>query len=157
MLGRIGDRSSKAATALCARMRRVSYKRLVSPALALVICVLLLLALQRISLSINYHSVCHQLFLIAPERWMAALAATALSFVALVARDKIGLRHVDAKVPRGLLWIGATAASALGNIAGFGALTGGAVRCRVYGAAGVTPSQVGRLPCLRAYRSSWHC
>ena len=28
---------------------------------------------------------------------------------------------------------------------GFGALTGGAVRCRVYGSAGVTPVQVGRM------------
>jgi phosphatidylglycerol lysyltransferase len=145
MPGRIGDRSLKAATALCAKMRHVNYKRMVSPAFALAICLLLLFALQRISLGINYHAVSHQLFRIAPARWAAALAATALSFVALVVRDEIGLRHVDAKVPRALLWIGATAASALGNIAGFGALTGGAVRCRVYRAAGVTPSQVGRL------------
>lgn len=135
----------KALAALFAKLRRVDYKRLVPPALALVISVLLLLALQKISQGVNYHSVCRRLFDIAPGRWVAALAATVLSFVALVARDEIGLRHVQAKVTRPLLWIGATAASALGNIAGFGALTGGAVRCRVYGAAGVTPSQVGRL------------
>ncbi|MGN6316637.1 bifunctional lysylphosphatidylglycerol flippase/synthetase MprF [Trinickia sp.] len=135
----------KALAALFAKLRRIDFKRLVPPALALVISVLLLLALQRISQGVNYHSVCRRLFDIAPGRWVAALAATAASFVALVARDEIGLRHVQAKVSRPLLWIGATAASALGNIAGFGALTGGAVRCRVYGAAGVTPSQVGRL------------
>ena len=139
------DRSSKFVAALYAKTRHISYKRLASPALALTICLLLLLALQKISQSIDYHSVSHQLFNIAPGRWAVELAATGLSFVALVARDEIGLRHVDAKVPRSLLWIGATAASALGNIAGFGALTGGAVRCRVYGASGVTPSQVGRL------------
>jgi len=135
----------KALAALFAKLRHIEFKRLVPPALALVISVLLLLALQRISQGVNYHSVCRRLFDIAPGRWVAALAATAASFVALVARDEIGLRHVQAKVSRPLLWIGATAASALGNIAGFGALTGGAVRCRVYGAAGVTPSQVGRL------------
>ncbi len=139
------DRSSKFVAAFNAKTRHISYKRLVSPALALAICLMLLLALQKISQSIDYHSVSHQLFNIAPGRWAVALAATALSFVALVARDEIGLRQVEAKVPRSLLWIGATAASALGNIAGFGALTGGAVRCRVYGAAEVTPSQVGRL------------
>lgn len=139
------DRSSKVVATLYAKARQIHFKPLLSPALALVICALLLLALQKISQSIDYHSVSRQLFCIAPGRWAAALAATALSFVALVVRDEIGLRHVDAKVPRPLLWIGATAASALGNIAGFGALTGGAVRCRVYGAAGVTPSQVGRL------------
>jgi phosphatidylglycerol lysyltransferase len=143
--GSHGDRSSKFVAAFYAKTRRINYKRLVSPALALTICLLLLLALQKISQSIDYHSVKHQLFHIGAGRWAVALAATALSFVALVARDEIGLRYVDAKVPRSLLWIGATAASALGNIAGFGALTGGAVRCRVYGAAGVTPSQVGHL------------
>lgn len=135
----------KALAAFCAKLRHIDYKRWASPALALVVCVLLLLALQNISQSINYHSVSKRLFDIAPGRWAAALVATAVSFAALVARDEIGLRHVDVKVPRTLLWIGATTASALGNIAGFGALTGGAVRCRVYGAAGVTPSQVGRL------------
>lgn len=145
MLGRYGDRSLKTMIAFCARLRHIDYKRWVSPALALAVCILLLFALQEISQTINYHSVSRRLFDIAPHRWIAALAATALSFVALVARDEIGLRHVAAKVPRALLWIGATAASALGNIAGFGALTGGAVRCRVYGAADVTPSQVGRL------------
>lgn len=143
-----GDRPSRVVAAFYAKARRINHKRLVSPAIALIICALLLLALQKISQSIDYHSVSRQLFCIAPGRWAAALAATALSFVALVARDEIGLRHVDAKVPRSLLWIGATAASALGNIAGFGALTGGAVRCRVYGAAGVTSSQVGRLTLL---------
>ncbi|WP_206957156.1 bifunctional lysylphosphatidylglycerol flippase/synthetase MprF [Trinickia acidisoli] len=140
-----GDRGSKVIAALYAKTRNINYRRLASPALALAICILLLLALQKISQSIDYHTVSRQLFGIAPARWAAALAATALSFVALVARDGVALRHVEAKVPRTLLWIGATAASALGNIAGFGALTGGAVRCRVYGAVGVTPSQVGRL------------
>ncbi|WP_116138927.1 bifunctional lysylphosphatidylglycerol flippase/synthetase MprF [Trinickia diaoshuihuensis] len=143
-----GDRTSRVVAAFYAKARGINHRRLVSPAVALVICILLLLALQKISQSIDYHSVSRQLFHMPAGKWAAALAATALSFVALVARDEIGLRHVDAKVPRSLLWIGATAASALGNIAGFGALTGGAVRCRVYGAAGVTSSQVGRLTLL---------
>jgi phosphatidylglycerol lysyltransferase len=139
------DRCARVVAAFRSTWRRVDYKRLVSPAFALGICVLLLLALQHISRDINYHSICRQLFNFDSGSWIAALGVTALSYAALVARDAIGLRHVDAKVPRTLLLIGATAASALGNVAGFGALTGGAVRCRVYGAAGVTPSQVGRL------------
>jgi phosphatidylglycerol lysyltransferase len=40
------------------------------------------------------------------------------------------------------------AGSALGNAVGFGALTGGAVRYRVYGAAGVSAVQVARLTVL---------
>ncbi|MGN6231198.1 MAG: bifunctional lysylphosphatidylglycerol flippase/synthetase MprF [Trinickia sp.] len=146
--GSNGDRSSRVVAAFYAKARHANYKRLISPALALIICLLLLLALQKMSQSIDYRSVSRQLCHIGAGRWAAALAATLVSFVALVARDEIGLRYVGAKVPRPLLWLGATAASALGNIAGFGALTGGAVRCRVYGAAGVTPSQVGRLTLL---------
>jgi phosphatidylglycerol lysyltransferase len=142
------DPSSRIVAAFYAKAQRVDYKRLISPILALIICFLLLLALQKISQSIDYRSVSRQLCHTGAARWAAALAATVVSFVALVARDEIGLRDVGAKVPRPLLWLGATAASALGNIAGFGALTGGAVRCRVYGAAGVTPAQVGRLTLL---------
>ncbi|WP_436024451.1 bifunctional lysylphosphatidylglycerol flippase/synthetase MprF [Trinickia sp. LjRoot230] len=140
-----GDRVRKAFAAFCTSYRRINYRRLVSPAFALVICGLLLIALQHMSRGINYHLVSRQLLSIAPDRWLAALGATVLSYFALVARDAIGLRHVSAKIPQSLLWIGAIAGSALGNAAGFGALTGGAVRCRVYGAVGVTPAQVGRL------------
>ncbi|MEJ1975978.1 MAG: hypothetical protein WDN49_07555 [Acetobacteraceae bacterium] len=43
------------------------------------------------------------------------------------------------------LIIGAVCGSALGNIAGFGPLSGGAVRCRVYGAVGIGSDQVARL------------
>ncbi len=65
--------------------------------------------------------------------------------MALVGRDAVGLRYLGAVVPRMALWIGATAGSALGNATGFGALTGGAVRARVYGVADVTPAQIGRM------------
>ncbi len=155
MLGSLGVRCRKVIAAFRTRWRSIDHKRLVSPAFALGVCVLLLLAVQHMSRGLNYHSVCRQLFAIAPGNWLAALGATALSYVALVARDAIGLRHVGAKVPRALLWIGATAASALGNVAGFGALTGGAVRCRVYGAAGVTPSHVGRLTVFTSVSLAW--
>jgi phosphatidylglycerol lysyltransferase len=51
-------------------------------------------------------------------------------------------------VPAPLLWIGGLAGSALGNAVGFGALTGGAVRYRVYGVAGAGAAQVARLTVL---------
>ncbi len=121
------------------------WRRIVAPAIVLAVGVLLLVALQRLSRTIDYHTVVHSVMQLPVSAWAAALAATLLSYVALVARDAIGLRHIDAKVPSTALWIGATAGSALGNATGFGALTGGAVRCRVYGTAGVTPVQVGRL------------
>ncbi len=124
----------------CLRCEASRFQR--SPCL---VCALLLLVFQRISLSIDYHSIIRSLHHLKPAVLVQALLATTLSFLALVARDAIGLRYIGAKVPHPLLWIGATVGSALGNATGFGALTGGAVRCRVYGAAGIKPVQVGRL------------
>ncbi|NKJ47874.1 hypothetical protein CIC12_14210, partial [Burkholderia sp. SG-MS1] len=118
---------------------------IVSPILALVIGGLLLVVLQHLSQAVDYRSVMRQLRELTPGEWTAALGATALSYVALVGRDAVGLRYLGATVPRVALWIGATAGSALGNATGFGALTGGAVRARVYGVANLTPVQIGRM------------
>ncbi|KDR34944.1 bifunctional lysylphosphatidylglycerol flippase/synthetase MprF [Caballeronia grimmiae] len=120
-------------------------QRFAAPALTVVVCALLLVVFQHLSHSVDYKSVVRSLRLLTPQAWGGALFATALSFAALVGRDAIGLRHIGVTVPRSLLWVGATVGSALGNVTGFGALTGGAVRCRVYGAADVTAAQVGRL------------
>ncbi|AJY10886.1 hypothetical protein AK34_3912 [Burkholderia dolosa AU0158] len=120
-------------------------ERVLSPLLALGIGLLLIVVFQHLSQSVDYRSVIRQLRHMSAGEWGASLAATALSYLALVARDAIGLRYVAAQVPRAALWIGAIAGSALGNATGFGALTGGAVRARVYGVSGVTPAQVGRM------------
>lgn len=120
-------------------------QRFTVPVLAASVCALLLLVFQHLSQTVNYRSVVSHLYHLSAGEWIGALGATAASFVALVGRDAVGLRYVDAKVPRLPLWVGATVGSALGNATGFGALTGGAVRCRVYGVAGVTPVQVGRM------------
>ncbi|MGI4857643.1 MAG: bifunctional lysylphosphatidylglycerol flippase/synthetase MprF [Janthinobacterium lividum] len=130
-----------------ARLRHVLplVRRFAAPLIALVICALLMLVFQHVSRHFDYKSVVHTLRNLSPGIWAASLGATTLSYVALVARDAIGLRYVGETVPRPALWIGATVGSALGNATGFGALTGGAVRCRVYGTVGVQATQVGRL------------
>lgn len=140
--------SSRAARAFAALRRRAGalrLQRVVAPVFALGICALLLVVFQHLSRTVDYRSVIRQLWTLSPAQWSGALAATALSFVALAGRDAVGLRYLGARVSRGALWAGAIAGSALGNVTGFGALTGGAVRCRVYGGAGVTAAQVGRM------------
>ncbi|CAM2151167.1 phosphatidylglycerol lysyltransferase [Pararobbsia alpina] len=139
------DNVSQASTGATRGNAKLQWRRFVAPAVVLAVGALLLVALQHLSKTIDYHSVVHSVMHLPVSAWGAALAATVLSYLALVARDAIGLRHIEAKVPATPLWIGATAGSALGNATGFGALTGGAVRCRVYGTAGITPAQVGRL------------
>ena len=124
---------------------RIWLRRLRVPVLVVLFGCLLLAVLQHLSRSVDYHAVIHSLRTLSPGTWAAALGATALSYVALSARDAVGLRYVCAKVPLSALAIGATVGSALGNATGFGALTGGAVRVRVYGTAGVQAAQVARL------------
>ncbi|HXZ09594.1 MAG TPA: hypothetical protein VEI25_16205, partial [Paraburkholderia sp.] len=120
-------------------------RRLAVPLLALVVCGIVLAVFQHLSQTLHYRSVVHSLLSLTPRALATSLLATAFSYVVLVGRDAVGLRAIGARVPRPALWIGATVGSALGNATGFGALTGGAVRCRVYGTAGVKPAQVGRL------------
>jgi phosphatidylglycerol lysyltransferase len=128
------------------RLSRMLGKRsILSPVLALLICGLLLAVLQHLSQAVDYRSVVHELRHLTAGEWAGALGATVLSYIALVGRDAVGLRYLGATVPRAALWIGATAGSALGNATGFGALTGGAVRARVYAVSNVTPAQIGRM------------
>jgi phosphatidylglycerol lysyltransferase len=137
---------ARRAAGTLARASRLPHRdRLLSPLLAIGVGIALLLVFQHLSASVDYRSVIRQLRRLSAGEWGAALSATALSYLALVARDAVGLRYAGARVPRTSLWVGAIAGSALGNATGFGALTGGAVRARVYGASGVSPAQVGHM------------
>ncbi len=125
--------------------------RRAAPALgaALAIAVLLLL-LQAASASLDYHAVMRSLHHLPATALVLAVLATGLSYVGLVARDWAALRYLGVKLPWSALLVGGVAGSALGNALGFGALTGGAVRYRVYGAAGVGPVAVARVMVLTA-------
>lgn len=73
-----------------------------------------------------------------------ALLATAASYVALMGYDYTGLRYAGAQVSRQVLGMASFCAYALGNTIGLGVLTGGAVRYRIYSAAGVEAAAVAR-------------
>src|SRR5215813_3601794 len=123
-------------------------RRVVVPAFAIIACIVVLLAAQDLSHHFDYHAVIKTLRRLPPSVLAEAVLATAVSYLALVGRDAAGLRALGIKVPRALLWIGATAGSALGNALGFGALTGGAVRLRLLGAAGIDAAHIARLTAL---------
>ena len=125
-------------------------RHFVFPAVALAVCCLVLLAAQDLSQTLDYQAVIRMLRRLPPEVLARALLATLLSYISMVARDAAGLRALGISVPRPLLWIGGFTGSALGNAVGFGALTGGAVRCRVFGAARVSAANVARLTALTA-------
>lgn len=111
---------------------------------------LLLVLLQAASASLDYRSVIKALRRLSAATLLLSLAATALSYLALVARDWAALRHMGLKLSWPALLVGGVAGSALGNAIGLGALTGGAVRYRVYGAQGIGPAAVARVTVLTA-------
>jgi phosphatidylglycerol lysyltransferase len=75
----------------------------------------------------------------------AALAATALSYFALIGYDVSGLRYARARPPLKTILLASFCGFAIGNSVGLGAFSGGAVRYRLYTAAGLSPSQIARV------------
>lgn len=71
-----------------------------------------------------------------------ALLFTALSFLTLTGYDASALRYAGARVGASTVMLTSFVAYALGNTIGLGPLTGGAVRMRLYGAAGVEPARI---------------
>ncbi|HET6805926.1 MAG TPA: UPF0104 family protein [Frateuria sp.] len=79
----------------------------------------------------------------------AALAATATSFAMLAAFDVLAARRVaPARASAGLAAFAGFAAHALSNTLGFHAVTGGAVRYRVYASAGLGAGDIARVVAL---------
>lgn len=74
-----------------------------------------------------------------------ALAATAVSFAMLAMFDVLAARDVAPRIPWRLAAFAGFAAHALSNTLGFHAVTGGAVRYRVYATAGLGAGDVARV------------
>jgi Predicted integral membrane protein len=71
-----------------------------------------------------------------------ALGATAVGYAALVCYDWYGLRFIRRRLPGGVIALGGFLAFAFGNTIGVSAISGGAVRYRLYSAMGLTGIQV---------------
>ncbi|MBB5754467.1 bifunctional lysylphosphatidylglycerol flippase/synthetase MprF [Prosthecomicrobium pneumaticum] len=78
-------------------------------------------------------------------RPIAAVTLTAVSFVALSAYDFMALRFVGHRIAARSVVLTSFCAYAVGNAAGFGPLTGGAIRFRFYGPHGVPPEDAARI------------
>ncbi|MFZ2104934.1 MAG: bifunctional lysylphosphatidylglycerol flippase/synthetase MprF [Roseiarcus sp.] len=95
--------------------------------------------------SIDYHEMTVALRRMPAGAIAASIAATVLSFAALVGRDASALRYIGARTSFSALLLASFCGTALGNAAGFGALTAAAVRYRIYGAVGIKRNDVTRL------------
>lgn len=92
----------------------------------------------------DYHSLILALRQIQKPAIAWSFSATVVSFAALIARDLCALRYAKVRPPVSAILLAGFCGCALGNAVGVGTLTGGAVRYRIYGAAGVGPDCIGR-------------
>ncbi|MEY9781792.1 bifunctional lysylphosphatidylglycerol flippase/synthetase MprF [Sinorhizobium fredii] len=74
-----------------------------------------------------------------------AILFTALSFLALTFYDVGALDYIKRKLPYPDVALTAACAYAVGNTAGFGPLSGGAIRYRSYSRLGLEPDDIGRV------------
>ena len=107
-------------------------------------CVLVLLN-SDLARTIDYHALVRATRHMPPDAIGWALIATLASFAAVIGRDASGLRYIGATVSWRAVVVAAVCGTSLGNVVGFGSLTGGAVRTRIYGALGIKPAAIARL------------
>jgi phosphatidylglycerol lysyltransferase len=119
--------------------------RLLSSLATLVAGAILIVLFSDLIPELDYHAMILALRRTPASAIAWSIGATALSFAALVGRDASALRYIDARISFPALLLASFCGSALGNAAGFGALTAAAVRYRVYGAVGIKPDDVARL------------
>jgi phosphatidylglycerol lysyltransferase len=110
-------------------------------------------ALHHVLCDISYRGLIDSLASMSSWVIVAALAATAVDFVVLSANDFGALRYAGASPPVTSTLLASFCGYALGNFIGFGALSGGAVRYRIYRAAGVSPGKIARITIYRTSRS----
>jgi phosphatidylglycerol lysyltransferase len=103
------------------------------------------LALQGLLREVRYASVIAAIEATPALDIAGALLATAVSYLALTGYDASSLRYAGAKVARRTVLLTSFVAYALSNTIGLGPLSGGAVRMRLYAAAGLEPPQIAQV------------
>lgn len=122
-----------------------SWRRALSMLASLAILALALHALAGEFSEQGYRSIKHAFAQIDSVRIALAFVLALASYACLVGFDAIGLRRNASKVKPLRLIVTAFLANAVGHTLGFAALTGGAVRLRGYGAAGLSLADIGQV------------
>jgi phosphatidylglycerol lysyltransferase len=107
-------------------------------------------ALRGLLREVSYAEVVQQIATQPAADLLLAGLATALSYLVLTGYDFSALRYAGATVRRSTVLLTSFIAYALGNTVGLGVLTGGAVRMRLYTAAGVDAGRVAQAAAFNA-------
>jgi phosphatidylglycerol lysyltransferase len=119
-------------------------------ATALIITALLAHTLQELLKEFSYRDLVDAMRATDSKALALSIAATLVSYIALTGYDASSLRYVGAPVKYRVAAQTAFIAYALSNTVGLGVLTGGAVRLRLYGAAGVEAGAISRAIAFNA-------
>ena len=118
--------------------------------MVLLIGFLLFEALAALAKELEYSAIIAAINDTSMTQHVLAILATAISYVALTGYDRSALRYVGTFVPYRVVAQTSFIAFALSNTVGIGVLTGGAVRMRIYSAAGVETGAVSRAIAFNA-------
>ena len=117
---------------------------------AVALAALLVVAFRGLWQEVSYDEVVAAMRGVSAATLALAMLATAISYVALSGYDHSSLRYVGASVPYRVVAQTSFIAYALTNTIGLGVFTGGAVRMRLYGAAGVEAGRISRAIAFNA-------
>lgn len=129
--------------ALLSRLHR--HSTILSAVLVLLVTVAVLFAVRRLTADVDYASVIDALHRTPVTAIAAAVGFTGLSFLCLVGYDLNALRFIRHPLPKLPVGLVAFSAYAVGNTAGFGPLSGGAIRYRGYSRLGLSGEEIARV------------
>lgn len=122
-----------------------AWKPAIGAVAGLLVLALVWVAINRLIGEVNYGDVVDALHATPIGAIAAAVGLTALSFLSLSIYDWSALSHLGRRISYPMVALTSFCAYAVGNTAGFGPLTGGAIRYRFYGRVGFEPADVARI------------
>jgi len=126
-------------------LRLKKARHLLAAGVSLVLFAAALWVLHRELAGTHLHDIVAQLGSLGPSSLGLALAFTAASYVALTGYDLLALRYLGRPLPYPRMALISFIATAVGHNLGVAMLSGGAVRWRMYTAAGLSASEVATL------------
>lgn len=120
-------------------------RHLIGLGLSLLLFGLALLACWHLVREINPDQVRDSLAAVPPRALFAAMLATVLGFLLMLAYEWSASRYADVRLPASTLALGGFCAFAIGNAVGLSALSGGSVRYRLYTRNGLGAGDVARM------------
>jgi phosphatidylglycerol lysyltransferase len=101
-----------------------------------------LLALWRAAGDIQFEALVAALDSLRFTTLLSAVAATLLSYAVLAGYDFLAFQYGGIRLPAATILVTSICGYGIGNAVGLGTLSGGAVRYRLYSAAGLSPKQI---------------